>query len=387
MKHGAAGCRGVSEAYVTEGYRDLVRLAALVSRHDHGLSLKHLVYTLGRRHSARDRGKEHSYHHYRHNYLRYVGDRRHNSSRAHSASRDVCDVNAADEYYRDDSRVHNNRQHGVHYCHHLLHLDIGVAKLSVRLLEAFVFVFLAHVRLYDSRARHVLLNHRVDTVKLLLDPAKDRHGSRQNKGEHYRHYRQSAKQHEAELYVERAEHYRAADKEHRRANEHSQKHLGKVDYHSDIVGHSRYERAGGEFVGLLDRERHYLFVRVASEIIAKSLRCLCRGVGAEHAEKSAYQHHNEHKYSKGEYDLHRAVRALAPENFHHGRAKLGLRDVARGVNSAVHDHRHKLWQKQICHYLAYHQQRRDYRKKRVWLQISEHSFHSFSSLSCSDRRF
>ena len=205
----------------------------------------------------------------------------------------------------------------------------------------------AHISLDDACTRDILLHHGIDLIELFLHGIEHRAHLSDDKKHHDKLYRYRHGYDYAESGIERERLDYAADKEYRRAEKHTQSCRHKLLNHRDIVCHSRDERACGEIVRLLYRERHHLgkggFAQTVSEIL--------RGIGGEkrraHAEYAAEDDIYQHLYAHRQYNIHPTAVYYTFIYYlrHHGR---------------------KL---KIDKHLAHHKYRRPYGNKPIWLQI------------------
>ena len=192
-------------------------------------------------------------------------------------------------------------------------MKVRIAKLAVGAVKTTALVILAHISLDDTRAGNILLHDRVHAVELGLHDAEHRNGFFKYHDHRNNEQRQRPDKHKSEIHIEKQKHDRTADEKHRGAHEHAQDGFHKLNEPRDIVGHTCYERAGGEFIGLLDRQRHYMAVCVTAQIVAESLRRARRGVSAHCSEKSPNKGYSEHEQTKGNYHLHPGGRVAAEE--------------------------------------------------------------------------
>ena len=219
-------------------------------------------------------------------------------------------------------------------------MQVRIAKLAVGAVKTTAFVIFAHISLDDARAGNILLHDRVHAVKLCLHDTEHRNGFFEYHDHRNKEQRQRPDEHESEIHIEKQKHDRATNEKYRGAHEHTQDGFHKLDKARDVVGHTRDERAGGEFVGLLDRQRHYMAVCVTAQIVAEALRRARRGVSAHGAEKSAHKGYAEHEQTKGDYHLHSGGRVAAKDrNYARGDLRAVFRVVKRDARNSVVDYK------------------------------------------------
>ena len=117
----------------------------------------------------------------------------------------------------------------------------------------------ALVRAAIERADHAhaaqpFVEHQVEPVDLDLHRLEQRHRLAHDQAEDHRHDRHHRDQHPRQLRVLRQRQDDAADRHHRRGDDHGQHHDQHLLHLRGVVGRARDQRGGAEAVELVDRE-------------------------------------------------------------------------------------------------------------------------------------
>ena len=152
--------------------------------------------------------EHHREHHNSVEHLREVGYSRHYLADLHLAR---LHLKTADENYGDDRDIHDHHERGLEDSYHLLHAQVCLHEVFVRLAEALRLAVFAHIRLYDARAADVFLHYGIYRVEPRCDYAVKRVSLAHNEHNYKYLDRHSDNDNNAELYVERQHHYDTAD--------------------------------------------------------------------------------------------------------------------------------------------------------------------------------
>ncbi len=265
------------------------------------LGLKHFADTVRRNRSSRQHYGYHGQHKERHYYLHCIGQESYHVAHLHFA---VVNSLCAEPYYKHAYTVHYKGHERHHDRHHAVGKKLGLHKIFIRGIEAFLLVFLAAERPDNRKSRKYLSCDKVEAVDKLLHDLEFRHCYR-----HKHRYQRKYSRNRNEDYPAHSRAcanylYNAADTHDRRVQNHAQYHNDDHLHLLYVVGGAGYQRGCGELIhfriGKGNHPAEYLFADVHTEQRAKLRR-----------EKSDYycnyhyqQGHSQHFGSRAENVAH-----------------------------------------------------------------------------------